>query len=75
MAAVFAGKDAAATSIGFPIRNMHTMSESANTCDVQAAVHAITAAIQAMDERRMTRADLEQGHVRLDAATAIDSQA
>ena len=68
MAAFFAGHDAATTSVGFPIRNMHTVSETGHTGDVLAAVHGITAAIRAMDAKGMTRADFEQGHVRLDLA-------
>ncbi len=72
MAAFFAGKDAATTSIGFPIRNMHTISESGNTGDVLAAVHGITAVIQAMDAANMTRRDFEAAHIRLDHAEPID---
>ena len=68
MAAFFAGHDAATTSVGFPIRNMHTVSETGHTGDVLAAVHGIVAAIRAMDAKDMTRADFEQGHVRLDLA-------
>lgn len=68
MASFFAGRDAAATSVGFAIRNMHTVSETGHTGDVLAAVHAIVAAIRAMEARGMTRADLEASHVRLDLA-------
>ncbi|MEM9802423.1 MAG: peptidase M42 [Planctomycetota bacterium] len=75
MAAFFAGRDAATTSVGFPIRNMHTISESGNTSDVLAAIHAITAAIRTIDERGMTRGDFERGHVRLDNATVVEPQA
>ncbi|MEM8709561.1 MAG: peptidase M42 [Planctomycetota bacterium] len=71
MAAVLAGRDAAATSVGFPIRNMHTPSESGHTGDVLAAVHGITAAIQAMDEAAMTAEDFKAGHIRLDEAEEI----
>lgn len=71
MAAVLAGRDAAATSIGFPIRNMHTPSESGHTGDVLAAVHGIVRAIQAMDAAAMTRDDFRAGHVRLDRAEPI----
>ena len=45
MAAVFAAIDAAATSVGFPIRNMHTISESGHTGDVLASIHGIVAAV------------------------------
>ncbi len=75
MAGVFAAIDAAATSVGFPIRNMHTISESGHTGDVLASIYALTKAIQAMDSandgKGMTRADFEAGHVRLDNAEPI----
>ncbi len=71
MAAFLAARDAAATSIGFPIRNMHTPSESGNTGDVLAAIHGITAAIQAMDAANMTRDDFRAGHARLDQAEPL----
>ncbi len=74
MAAVLAGRDAAATSIGFPIRNMHTPSESGHTGDVLAAIHGIVAAIQAMDAANMTRDDFRTGHIRLDDATPITAE-
>lgn len=73
MAAVLAGKDAAATSIGFPIRNMHTPSESGHTGDVLASIHGIVKAIQAMDAKAMTREDFKNGHVRLDSASPLKS--
>lgn len=69
MAAFFAAHDAATTSIGFPIRNMHTVSETGHTGDVLASIHAIVAAIRAMDAAAMTRADFQTGHIRLDLAT------
>lgn len=75
MAAVFAAVDAAATSIGFPIRNMHTVSESGHTGDVLAAVHALAAAIEAIDAANggqgMTVDDFRNGHLRLDDASPI----
>lgn len=46
MAAVLAGVDCAATSVGFPIRNMHTVSELAHTSDVLASIAAITKVIE-----------------------------
>lgn len=75
MAAVFAAVDAAATSVGFPIRNMHTISESGHTGDVLASVHALAFAIQAMDKanrgKGMRPDDFKNGHVRLDDASPI----
>jgi len=75
MAAVLASVDAAATSIGFPIRNMHTISESAHTGDVLASVHSTVGVIQEMDARNggagITADDLRRGHPRLDSAAAI----
>lgn len=72
MASVLAGRDAAATSIGFPIRNMHTPSESGHTRDVLAAIHGIVATIQAMDAANMTRDDFRNGHIRLDQAEPLE---
>ena len=70
MAAVLASIDAAATSIGFPIRNMHTISEAGHTGDVLAAIHALTKSIQSMDEMNggdgLDSEDFEDGHPRLD---------
>lgn len=74
MASVLAGRDAAATSIGFPIRNMHTSSESGHTGDVLAAIHAIEKAIRKMDAAGMTREDFKKGHVRLDQAERLERQ-
>ena len=66
MAAVLASVDAAATSIGFPIRNMHTISETGHTGDVLAAIHGIARALQHMDKLDVTADDLRQSHPRLD---------
>ncbi len=75
MAAVLASVDSAATSIGFPIRNMHTMSECAHTGDVLASIHSTFFALKAMDAlnggKGMTAEDLRTGHPRLDSATAL----
>jgi putative aminopeptidase FrvX len=72
MAAVFAGIDSASASIGFPIRNMHTISESGHTGDVDAAIHAIHETLRHMDGLNdgagITGEDLRDGHPRLDAA-------
>jgi len=76
MAAVFAGIDAAATSIGFPIRNMHTISECGHTGDVLAAIHGCVEALQRMDALNggagMNADDLREGHPRLDRARPLD---
>lgn len=75
MAAVLASIDSACTSIGFPIRNMHTISESGHTFDVEAAIHAIHETIGYMDTlhggKGITRDDLCETHPRLDDATAL----
>ena len=72
MAASLAGIDSAATSIGFPIRNMHTISETGHTLDVLAAVHGMEATLREMDAmnrgKGLSRADLQNEHPRLDNA-------
>ncbi len=75
MAAVLASIDAAAASLGFPIRNMHTVSETGHTGDVLAAIHVLVAMLRALDgmhEGRGARPDdLREGHPRLDRARPI----
>jgi len=72
MAASLAGVDSAATSIGFPIRNMHTISETGHTLDVLAAVHGMEATLREMDKmnrgKGLKRKDLLNEHPRLDEA-------
>lgn len=72
MAASLAGVDSAATSIGFPIRNMHTISETGHTLDVLAAVHGMEATLREMDKmnrgKGLNRKDLLNEHPRLDEA-------
>lgn len=41
MAGVLGNVDCAATSVGFPIRNMHTISELGHTGDVVACIEAL----------------------------------
>lgn len=53
MAAALAGFDSAAASVGFPIRNMHTISETGHTGDVLAAIYGMEATLRHMD--RMNR--------------------
>ena len=49
MASVLSGIDSAATSIGFPIRNMHTISESGHTGDVLGSIHSTFRVLQHLD--------------------------
>ena len=78
MAGVLAAVDCAATSIGFPIRNMHTISEAGNTQDVLAAAHAIARSIQALDTRddgrEKLRDQFRNNHPRLDTAEPLPHQ-
>jgi len=71
MAAVFAAVDAAAVSIGFPIRNMHTISETGHTHDSLAAIHAIAEVIRHLNKKKVSREDLRDGHPRLDKAAPL----
>lgn len=71
MAAVFASVDAAAVSIGFPIRNMHTISETGHTHDVLAAIHGIAEVIRYLNKKKITKEDLRDGHPRLDHAEPL----
>ncbi len=70
MAGVLASIDAASASIGFPIRNMHTISEAGHTGDVLAAIYALARTVQQMDKandgKGITAEDLRSGHPRLD---------
>lgn len=74
MAGVLAAVDCAATSIGFPIRNMHTISETGNTQDVLAAVHALAHTVKALDALPNLQREFLDNHPRLDQATALDHQ-
>lgn len=71
MAAVFAAIDCAATSVGFPIRNMHTISESGHTGDVLAAICVLVATIQSLDQELDPAAALRDEHPRLDQADPL----
>jgi endoglucanase len=71
MAAVFAAIDAAATSIGFPIRNMHTISETGHTGDVLSAIHAMFETLKQMDADGLSAADFRDNHPRLDLSSPI----
>ena len=63
----------AAASVGFPIRNMHTISETGHTGDVLAAIHGMEATLRHMDGmnrgKGLTRDTLKDGHPRLDRAS------
>jgi putative aminopeptidase FrvX len=71
MAAVLAGVDAAATSVGFPIRNMHTISETGHTGDVLACIHGLDAALRKMDKEKLTPEKFRSSHPRLDAIKPV----
>ncbi|MFB6262187.1 MAG: M28 family peptidase [Bradymonadaceae bacterium] len=71
MAGALAAIDAAATSIGFPIRNMHTISELGHTGDVRAAIHGIVQSLQALDSQIDGLDDWPAEHPRLDRASAL----
>jgi endoglucanase len=66
MAAALAGVDSAAMTIGYPIRNMHTSSESAHTGDLLASIQAITELLRHFDSNKITKEDLKNSHIRLD---------
>ncbi|ABI57257.1 M20/M25/M40 family metallo-hydrolase [Alkalilimnicola ehrlichii MLHE-1] len=74
MAGVLASVDCVATSIGFPIRNMHTISETGNTRDVLAAIHAITRSLQALDALADPHREFLDNHPRLDQANSLGHQ-
>ncbi|MBL4831786.1 MAG: M20/M25/M40 family metallo-hydrolase [Aliivibrio sp.] len=70
MAAALAGVDSAAITIGYPIRNMHTSSESAHTGDLLAAIEAIKELLRHFNNLNggtgITRDCLKNSHIRLD---------
>lgn len=74
MAGVFAATDAAATSIGFPIRNMHTISESAHTHDVLASIHGLHAFLKEADADNLSSDDFRNQHPRLDEAAVLTAE-
>ncbi|HIA27866.1 MAG TPA: peptidase M42 [Planctomycetes bacterium] len=75
MAAVLSGIDSAATSVGFPIRNMHTISETGHTGDVLTAIHGIYQTLRAFDGMNegagIIADDLRSAHPRLDKAKSL----
>jgi endoglucanase len=72
MAGALAAIDAAATSIGYPIRNMHTISELGNTHDVRAAIHAISRTIQHLDDQGFEADEWPPSQPRLDQASKLE---
>lgn len=78
MASFMSCIDSATTSIGFPIRNMHTISETGHTGDVDAAIHAITETVKHMDDmnggKGITSDGLRSSHPRLDESTSLGYQ-
>lgn len=75
MAGVLGNVDCAATSVGMPLRNMHTISESACTRDVLACTHAVAETLQALDQEETQTGILAaafcDNHPRLDAAQPL----
>ena len=71
MAGVLASVDCAATSLGIPIRNMHTISELGCEADVLAACHAVHETLLLLDRQGLRPDDLRDGHVRLDEASPL----
>jgi endoglucanase len=76
MAAVLASIDAAAVSVGIPVRNMHTISEVAHTGDVLGCLHALDFALRVMDKANKGKGlkpdDLRAGHPRLDKVVPFE---
>lgn len=66
MASVLASVDSAATSVGFPTRNMHTISESGHTGDVLAAIHVLKDTILSLDAEKDPHEAFRSEHPRLD---------
>lgn len=72
MAAVLAAVDSAAITLGYPIRNMHTASESAHTGDLLASIYALVGLLRHFNAlnggKGIQRDDLKNSHIRLDYA-------
>lgn len=75
MAAALAGFDSASVSIGFPIRNMHTISETGHTRDILSAIAGMEATLIALDKmnrnKGITIDDLKNSHPRLDTISKL----
>lgn len=72
MAAVLAGVDAAAASVGMPIRNMHTISEIGHTGDVLACIHGLHATLTRLDASGVSADDFRNRHPRLDDVAELE---
>jgi putative aminopeptidase FrvX len=69
MAGFLASVDAASASVGFPVRNMHTISECGHTGDVLGCVHALHGLVERLESDGGFQAnDLKEMHPRLDLA-------
>lgn len=70
MAAALASVDSASASLGIPLRNMHTISESGHTGDVMASIHLLAGLIEDLAKankgKGIQKANLQDGHPRLD---------
>ncbi len=75
MAAALAGFDSASISVGFPIRNMHTISETGHTKDILAAIAGMEATFRDLDKmnrnKGITTDDLKNNHARLDNVSSL----
>ena len=68
MAGVLGNVDCAATSVGFPIRNMHTISELGHCGDVHACLEALYATLETMADENVTGEHFLSAHPRLERA-------
>eukprot|EP00736_Rhodelphis_marinus_P012658 Rmarinus@m.26787 len=71
MAGVLGNVDSAAASIGIPVRNMHTISETGHTGDVLCAVHGLYKALALMQDRSIDASYFRNTHPRLDNADVL----
>lgn len=69
MAGVLGNVDCAVTSLGFPIRNMHTISELGHSGDVFASIAALHATFIELAASNVTADMLRSTHPRLDFAS------
>ena len=75
MAGFFAAIDSASTSIGFPIRNMHTISETGHTGDVLSAIWAMVHTLEEMDAQKVSADHFRENHTRLDTIEPVSWRA
>lgn len=69
MAGFLASIDCASASVGFPIRNMHTVSELGHTGDVLSAIHVMHGLVEVIEESKLDAESLlTNRHPRLDQA-------